>query len=146
MPRRTTYKYKLKKNNSKKKKLNLKKRNKYLPNNKNLNPQKHTIVVVYGKIHMNGCGHCENLIPEWEIVNTKMQGIVCFDIERTEEENKLPHFNNTYKPVVPLTIQGGYPTIYKLHKHGGNIIYYNGQRDNQSILHWLNENENETMK
>jgi hypothetical protein len=57
--------------------------------------------------------------------------------EREEEIEKFPLFNNTYKPYGNIQIQGGYPTIYKLHKRGGEIIYYNGPRDNQSLFYWL---------
>lgn len=99
--------------------------------------------IVYGKMHMTTCGHCINLIPEWDIVNEKMKihsEIVCYDIERNEEGHKLPKFNEKYKPYENLQVQGGYPTIYKLHKRGGEIIYYYGPRDNVSMLNWLQGN------
>jgi hypothetical protein len=104
------------------------------------NGNKKLLPIVYGKMHMTRCGHCVNLIPEWDIVNEKMKmypEVVCYDIERDEEGHKLPKFNESYKPYENLQIQGGYPTIYKLHKRGGAIIYYNGQRDNASMLKWL---------
>ena len=100
--------------------------------------------IVYGKIHMMSCGHCINLIPEWNIVNEKMRihsEVVCYDIERNEEVDKLPKFNEIYKPYENIQIQGGYPTIYKLHKTGGVINYYKGPRDNVSMLNWLHENK-----
>jgi hypothetical protein len=96
--------------------------------------------MVYGKIHMIGCGHCENLIPEWNLLNEKMKrysNIICYDIERGEEGEKFPIFNHNYKPYENIQIQGGYPTIYKLYKQGGVITYYNGPRDNQSLFYWL---------
>lgn len=124
---------------------NIKKNMKNKPNKKRhittkKNHQRKVLPIVYGKIHMFGCGHCVNLIPEWDIVNENMKihlDVVCYDIEREEETPKLQEFNNNYKPYEPLQIQGGYPTIYKLHKRGGAIIYYNGPRDHQSMLMWL---------
>ena len=104
------------------------------------NGNKKVLPLVYGKMHMTTCGHCVHLIPEWNIVNEKMKmypEVVCYDIERDEEGHKLPKFNESYKPYENLQIQGGYPTIYKLHKRGGAIIYYTGPRDNVSMLKWL---------
>jgi hypothetical protein len=104
------------------------------------NHQKKILPVIFGKIYMNECIHCMHLEPEWNIVIEKMKNhndVVCYDIEREEESVKFSEFNNNYKPYEPLQIQGGYPTIYKLHKRGGMIIYYQGPRDNQSIMYWL---------
>ena len=105
----------------------------------NIKKTKKTLPIVYGKLYMTGCIHCENLAPEWEIVTNKLKihlDVVCYDIE-AQEQQKLSKFNDMYKPYEPLQPQGGYPTLYKLHKRGGAIIYYNGQRDNASILKWL---------
>lgn len=104
------------------------------------NRQKKVLPIVFGKVYMNECIHCMHLIPEWNIVMEKMKNnpdVICYDIEREEESIKLPEFNNHYKPYESLQIKGGYPTIYKLHKYGGMIIYYEGPRDNESILFWL---------
>ena len=98
-------------------------KNKKTLKNKNKN---NLLPIVYGKLYMTGCIHCENLAPEWDIVKKHHEHIVCYDIERSEEQIKLPKFNNIYKPYESLQIQGGYPTIYKLNKRGGTIIYYNG--------------------
>ena len=116
-----------------KKKL-LKKKKTKTRRNKKLLP------IVYGKLYMKECIHCKNLAPEWEIVNNALKvhsDVICYDIERLEEPTKLQQFNNMYKPYESLRVQDGYPTIYKLHKRGGAIIYYNGSRDNTSILKWL---------
>lgn len=104
------------------------------------NYQKKVLPVIFGKIYMIGCIHCMHLEPEWDIVVEKMKihnDVVCYDIEREEESVKLSEFNNNYKPYESLQVQGGYPTIYKLHKRGGMVIYYQGPRDNQSIMYWL---------
>jgi hypothetical protein len=116
-----------------------KKNKKYYKKTKTHKKQK-ILPIVYGKLHMTGCIHCKMLVPEWEMVKDRMKihmNVICHDIEQTEESIKLPLFNNNYKPYEPLEPQGGYPTIYKLHRRGGQIIYYKGPRDNQSILQWL---------
>jgi hypothetical protein len=127
--------------NKKLQKKNKTKNKKYPLNNQKKNiTKKNLLPIVYGKIHMTSCGHCQNLIPEWNILNERMKkhsDVVCYDIEREEQIEKFPLFNNTYKPYGNIQIQGGYPTIYKLHKRGGEIIYYNGPRDNQSLFYWL---------
>jgi hypothetical protein len=122
---------------NKKHPLNNKKKQKHIKTKKN---QQKLLPIVYGKIYMTNCIHCQNLKPEWDIVTDKMKihlDVVCYDIEQSEEIGKIPKFNDTYKPYENLQIQGGYPTLYKLHKRGGAIIYYNGPRDHQSILYWL---------
>ena len=99
-------------------------------NKKSHNKKKHNITtkkiptkvlpIVYGKLHMTGCIHCKMLAPEWDIVTEKMKihnNVICHDIEQSEESIQLPLFNNKYKPYEPLQPQGGYPTIYKLHKN-----------------------------
>lgn len=96
---------------------------------------KKNLPIVYGKLYMTGCIHCEHLAPEWEIVK-KHLNVDCYDIE-AQEQTKLSKFNDMYKPYEPLQPQGGYPTIYKLHKRGGQIIYYQGPRDNVSMLKWI---------
>ena len=101
----------------------------------NIKKTKNTLPIVYGKLYMTGCIHCENLAPEWEIVKTHLD-VVSYDIE-AQEQQKLSKFNDMYKPYEPLQPQGGYPTIYKLHKRGGTIVYYQGPRDNVSMLKWL---------
>jgi hypothetical protein len=120
--------------NKKNNKVKVTRKEKQLLNNNNNNK---LLPIVYGKIYMTGCIHCENLAPEWDIVTNKLKDVVCYDIERSEEHTKVPKFNDTYKPYESLQIQGGYPTIYKLHNRGGAIIYYNGPRDNVNILKWL---------
>jgi hypothetical protein len=128
-----------KKNNNKKGIKTYKKNRKNNHKKTYKNKTKH-LPIVYGKLHMTECMHCQMLVSEWNIVTEKMKihiDVICHDIERKEESTQLSLFNNKYKPYKPLQIQGGYPTIYKLHKRRGNITYYSGPRDNQSILQWL---------
>jgi len=104
------------------------------------NHRKKVLPIIFGKIYMDRCIHCMRLESEWNVVIEKMKihnDVTCYDIEREEESIKFPEFNHNYKPYESLQVQGGYPTIYKLHKRGGMIIYYQGPRDNQSILYWL---------
>jgi hypothetical protein len=131
--RRILNKQKKNKQKNTRKQLNLKNKNQ---RKKTFKKKNKLLPIVYGKLYMTGCIHCDRLAPEWEILKKHSAHIVCYDIE-AQEQQKLSKFNNIYKPYELLQIQGGYPTIYKLHKRGGAIIYYKGPRDNVNMLKWL---------
>jgi thiol-disulfide isomerase/thioredoxin len=87
-------------------------------------------------IHANGCGYCEQLMPEWE----KMEGMVKGDntlngkcdvvkIERANMENEM--INNREIPVA------GYPTIVSI--KDGNLHNYNGDRTADELLNWIKQ-------
>ena len=91
-------------------------------------------------IHSNGCGYCEQLMPEWN----KMEGIVNGDntlnekcdvvkIERADMDNEMPRYKemigNREIPVV------GYPTIVSI--KDGNLHDYNGDRTAEALVNWI---------
>ena len=91
---------------------------------------------VVGKLYMNGCIHCDNLVEPWNQMKKKIGGKVevAKDIE-SAETNELDKLNNKYKTNVAM--QGGYPTIYKI--VGGKVEYYNGERTAPALIKWANQ-------
>lgn len=98
-------------------------------------------VVVYGKIYANWCGHCKALDSFWEEITAQYP--INVDIESEEKDKKVAEFNAKYTPTSPLDLDHGYPTIYKLDKPGGTIAMYNDDRNKDSIISWLNENNSQ---
>ena len=88
---------------------------------------------VVGKLYMNGCIHCDNLVEPWNQMKKKVGGkiTVADDIEAAQI-NELNKLNQKYKTNVAM--QGGYPTIYKI--VGGNVEYYNGERTENELVSW----------
>jgi hypothetical protein len=95
---------------------------------------------VVGKIYSNGCGHCVALEKPWQDVTNKLKGgnVVVKDIEASNMDNELKKLNNTYLGgnTQKVSLQVGFPTIYKI--NGGNVSYYEGNRDTEPILSWIN--------
>jgi hypothetical protein len=99
---------------------------------------------IVGKLYMNKCGHCEMLEQPWNEMKKKVGGKVMFakDIEASET-GELAELNKQHGANVEA--QGGYPTIYKI-KHGGNVEYYNGERNAKELIRWATQNNKETLK
>ena len=97
---------------------------------------------VVGKLYMNGCIHCDNLVEPWNQMKKKIGGKVevAKDIE-SAETNKLDKLNSKYKTNVAM--QGGYPTIYKI--VGGKVEYYNGERTAAKLVSWVLHRRNKTV-
>jgi len=89
---------------------------------------------VVGKLHMIGCGHCDELVEPWNQMkeNVEKKVMVAGDIEAAEN-HKLYELNKQYGSKVE--VQGGYPTIYKI-KRGGKVEYYNGERTVSKLIGW----------
>jgi len=110
-----------------------------------------------GKLTMEGCGHCDNLKPNWEKLekelcdqhggrynkkqnnNVKIEFIPEIQAGEKEEE-QLKKINETHSTTV--SVQGGYPTIYKIEEH--KVSYYEGNRDGEegynSMKKWILSN------
>jgi len=100
---------------------------------------------VVGKLYMNGCIHCDNLVEPWNQMKKKIGGKVeiAKDIE-SAETGELDKLNSKYKTNVAM--QGGYPTIYKI--VGGKVEYYNGERTVPKLVGWALQGvkQNKTIK
>jgi len=88
---------------------------------------------VVGKLYMNGCIHCDNLVEPWNQMKNKVGGkvVVADDIEASEKD-KLDKLNMQHGTNVD--VQDGYPTIYKI--VGGKVEYYNGERTEKELISW----------
>ena len=70
--------------------------------------------------HMNKCGHCKRMMPEWEKFQSQYQGNLKLDkVEASSGDNRL----SKNKSNIP-----GYPTILILDGQGNKKTEYNGDR------------------
>ena len=79
--------------------------------------------------HMNGCGHCKNMMPEWNKFQSsyKKAGIKVSKVERAENP----------KAMEKLGIQG-FPTIMLL-QNGKKIKDYQGERTATAFKNFANQ-------
>ena len=103
----------------------------------NLNKENHMFLF----IHSNGCGHCNNMKPEWEKLKNKTElskyKVIIVDVE-SESANLLPGTHGV--------INGGYPTL-KLIKIGGkNQELYEGERTAEDMTKFIIEELRENKK
>ena len=80
-------------------------------------------------VHMNGCGHCEKLMPEWKNAATENKtDIKMRAVEMSEGDGpKLCKKHN-------IT---GFPTILLLDSTGAKVSDYDGERSKDGILGFL---------
>ena len=96
--------------------------------------------MIVGKIYAEWCGHCIALKPEWAKMKTVLsrRGNYEFvEIPHDQQHSRIPELNELYlkNSATPLALQGGYPTIFKIHK--GQIEYYNGPRTRADLVYWV---------
>jgi thiol-disulfide isomerase/thioredoxin len=118
---------KSKKNNKKSKKTNKKSKKQH---------KKHNLLVV-GLIHSDTCGHCIAMRPAWDqmkesLRNTLGNRVLVHEVEASQMPNGLNALRKY--TVQKVQIQSGYPTLYKI--TGGNVLYYDGPRDHDSMYNW----------
>ena len=105
--------------------------------------KKHHNVIVVGLIHSNHCGHCIAMRPAWDEMTENLKREMGNRVLVHEvEANQMPQGLNLVRRYTsqPIEIQGGYPTLYKV--VGGDVSYYNGDRDPTSMKKWYtNTNE-----
>jgi len=95
-------------------------------------------VIVVGKVYANWCGHCQALKPEWKKMKrqiSKKKGkkhVVFVEIEESEINTKLNKLNQDHNVNVQAN---GYPTVFSI--EGGNVEYYNGNRQSASMMEWV---------
>lgn len=80
--------------------------------------------------HMNGCGHCVKMMPEWDAFEKENDsGILTKKLERSEAGDLLKKHNVK-----------GFPTILLLDTNGNKVSDYNGERSKAGLIHFCNEN------
>lgn len=82
-------------------------------------------------IHMDGCGHCKNMMPEWAKATKKNNtNIRMRKVERSEEDG--PALCNKFNI-------SGFPTIILL-SGGEKVKEYDGDRKSDALLEFLRQN------
>ena len=81
-------------------------------------------------LHMNGCGHCKKLMPEWDefVRNNNNSGLVIKSVEMDED----PSLAKRYKVE-------GFPTILLLDENGEKIETYEGTRTSSGLSEYVNQ-------
>jgi hypothetical protein len=95
---------------------------------------------VVGRIYSDSCGFCVAMKDAWGEMKTKMQEqgkeVVKFaDIEAQEMNEKLDELNKRLVSPQKVSIQGGFPTLFKI--HGGKVEYYEGERSADKMYDWF---------
>ena len=81
-------------------------------------------------LHMEGCGHCVRLMPEWEAFTQENDtGIQTRAVERKEDPALVKKHG----------VQG-FPTILLLDGNGEKVKTYNGPRTKDGLLRFCNAN------
>jgi len=81
-------------------------------------------------VHMNGCGHCDDLMPKWkQFVAQNKSGIKTRAVEMSKDKSLVKKYK----------IQG-YPTILLLDKNGKKLDTYDGPRTVDGLLDYCNKN------
>jgi thiol-disulfide isomerase/thioredoxin len=90
-------------------------------------------------LHATWCGHCQQLMPEWERMESEINSSPLRDkveivkIESADMDAKLPKYKAmTHRKDIPMQ---GYPTIAMI--HGGNVKTYGGERSSEKIKTWI---------
>ena len=78
--------------------------------------------------HMNGCGHCKKMMPEWEKLESTYSGEVSLKKVEASSGDDLLKKNKI----------SGFPTILLLDESGNKLKEYNGDRTAKSLEKFLN--------
>jgi len=80
-------------------------------------------------VHMNGCGHCEKLMPDWNAAEAENNTDISMRaVEMSEDDGpELCKKHNI----------SGFPTIMLLDNKGEKIDDYSGERSKDGILGFL---------
>ena len=81
-------------------------------------------------LHMEGCGHCEKLMPEWDKF-TKMNNtsITTKAVEKDDDRALVKRYGVE-----------GFPTILLLDSNGKKLDTYSGDRNAQGLLAYCQQN------
>ena len=99
--------------------------------------------IIVGKIYAEWCGFCQMMENDWDNLkrnlgkNKKIEFVD--DIEQKNETVDVNNVNEKYlkKSPVKLSLQGGYPTIFKI--KNGKLSYFNGERTYDAMKKWCLE-------
>ena len=86
--------------------------------------------------HMNGCGHCEKMKPEWTDFenNWNDNAIIINNKEQSEARDLCKKYNIKGFPTIVFTINGEIPKKSNNQEH-----IFNGERTSSSFKEWANE-------
>ena len=93
---------------------------------------KHKLCLYYA----DWCGHCQNFLPEWQKLKSK---IVSSDLNK--KIDIVEHNCETDKNICSKANVRGYPTVI-LHKNNGNDIInvpYEGARETEAIIEFISK-------
>ena len=87
------------------------------------------------KIYANWCGHCKDLKPVWDELETIMDAHKNIKMIKVEE-SEMEKLKDIYKKDVVVK---GFPTIVKICKNKGEetIEYYGGPRTVDALRKWI---------
>jgi len=80
--------------------------------------------------HMNGCGHCDTLMPEWDKASD--ENTTNIDMRKVEKDDS--EASNLFKK----HNVSGFPTILLLDASGNKLDTYAGERTKEGLLNYLN--------
>lgn len=96
-----------------------------------------------GLVHAEWCGHCKNFRSEWDkFVSSKNKDLVTFEVESEQLQKLKQQDANLHKKVTSEVI--GYPTILAF--KDGKYKYYDGARDSESLLKFVEKIKQEGDK
>lgn len=86
--------------------------------------------------HMNGCGHCEKMKPEWKNFenNWKDDAVVVNNKEQSQAKDLCSKYNIKGFPTIIFTIDGEVPK-----KSNNQDHVFSGERTSSSLKEWANE-------
>lgn len=81
-------------------------------------------------LHMEGCGHCEKLMPEWDkFAETNNTSIVTKSVEKDDDRALVKRYGVE-----------GFPTILLLDSNGKKLDTYGGPRTTKGLLDYCQQN------
>jgi thiol-disulfide isomerase/thioredoxin len=81
-------------------------------------------------LHMEGCGHCKKLMPEWDkFTQMNNTSIVTTAVEKDDDRALVKRYGVE-----------GFPTILLLDSNGKKLDTYDGDRNAQGLLDYCKQN------
>jgi thiol-disulfide isomerase/thioredoxin len=81
-------------------------------------------------LHMEGCGHCKKLMPEWDkFTQMNNTSIVTKAVEKDDDRALVKRYGVE-----------GFPTILLLDSNGKKLDTYDGDRNAQGLLDYCKQN------